>query len=87
MSEHIHNATQHNQTEQPLDTLTFEERIQRGATNAIHCMGVTAQDRVFIICLRTVGNPCHSCMERNAALPFLPLAKPLLTLCLYLGSL
>ncbi len=49
MSEHIHNATQHNQTEQPLDTLTFEERIQRGATNAIHCMGVTARDRVFII--------------------------------------
>ncbi len=49
MSEHTHNATQYNRIEQPLDTLTFEERVQRGATNAVHCMGVTAQDRVFII--------------------------------------
>src|SRR5579863_3182975 len=29
--------------------LTFEERVQRGAENAIRCMGVSAEDRVFII--------------------------------------
>jgi leucyl aminopeptidase (aminopeptidase T) len=27
----------------------FEERVQLGAENAVRCMGVTAQDRVFII--------------------------------------
>jgi aminopeptidase len=32
-----------------LQSLSFEERIQRGAENAIRCMGVTAQDRVFIL--------------------------------------
>jgi len=30
-------------------TLSFEERLQFGAENAIRCMGVTGQDRVFII--------------------------------------
>ncbi|HET8852539.1 MAG TPA: hypothetical protein VFN02_08430, partial [Ktedonobacteraceae bacterium] len=29
--------------------MTFEERLQFGAENAVRCMGVTAQDRVFII--------------------------------------
>ncbi len=29
--------------------MTFEERLQYGAENAVRCMGVTAQDRVFII--------------------------------------
>ncbi len=29
--------------------MTFEERVQLGAENAIRCMGVTGQDRVFII--------------------------------------
>ena len=32
-----------------LQKLTFEERIQLGAENAIRCMGVTGQDRVFIM--------------------------------------
>ena len=32
-----------------LEHLTFEERMQRGAENAVCCMGITAQDRVFII--------------------------------------
>ena len=32
-----------------LETLSFEERVQLGAENAVRCMGVTAQDRVFII--------------------------------------
>ena len=35
--------------QKPLDTLTFEERVQLGAENAVRCMGVTSQDRVFII--------------------------------------
>lgn len=30
-------------------TLSFEERVQLGAENAVQCMGVTSQDRVFII--------------------------------------
>lgn len=30
-------------------TLSYEERLQLGAENAIDCMGVTAADRVFII--------------------------------------
>src|SRR5437660_466754 len=28
---------------------TFEEHVRRGAENAVRCMGVNAQDRVFII--------------------------------------
>src|SRR5947209_5289012 len=28
---------------------SFEERLQCGAENAVSCMGVTSQDRVFII--------------------------------------
>lgn len=32
-----------------LEHMTFEERVQFGAENAVRCMGVTAQDRVFII--------------------------------------
>jgi len=34
---------------QGLEHMTFEERLQFGAENAVRCMGVTAQDRVFII--------------------------------------
>lgn len=34
---------------QRLEHMTFEERLQFGAENAVRCMGVTAQDRVFII--------------------------------------
>ena len=30
-------------------SLSFEERVRRGAENAVNCMGVTAQDRVFIL--------------------------------------
>ena len=32
-----------------LQSLSFAERVQLGAENAIRCMGVTAQDRVFIL--------------------------------------
>lgn len=32
-----------------LDKLSFAERTRLGAENAVRCMGVTAQDRVFII--------------------------------------
>jgi aminopeptidase len=32
-----------------VQSLSFEERVQLGAENAVRCMGVTAQDRVFII--------------------------------------
>jgi len=32
-----------------LQALSFEERVQLGAENAIRCMGVTARDRVFIL--------------------------------------
>src|SRR5437773_11454259 len=37
------------QQEQDIQHLTFEERVQRGAENAVRCMGVTAQDRGVII--------------------------------------
>ena len=30
-------------------SMTFEERLQMGADNAVRCMGVGASDRVFII--------------------------------------
>jgi aminopeptidase len=32
-----------------IESLSFEERVQLGAENAVRCMGVTAQDRLFII--------------------------------------
>lgn len=32
-----------------LEQLSFEERLQLGAENAVHCMGVTSRDRVFIL--------------------------------------
>jgi leucyl aminopeptidase (aminopeptidase T) len=32
-----------------LSSLSFEERLQLGAENAVRCMGVTSTDRVFII--------------------------------------
>src|SRR5579864_3081881 len=32
-----------------LDSMTFEERLQLGAENAVRCMGVTASDRVIIL--------------------------------------
>ncbi len=31
-----------------LEALSFSERLHLGAENAIRCMGVTSQDRVFI---------------------------------------
>ena len=49
MAERIHSSMQNSQSEKPLDSLSFEERVQRGAENAVHCMGVTSEDRVFII--------------------------------------
>jgi aminopeptidase len=38
-----------NRKDLDLQSLSFEERVQLGAENAIRCMGVTAQDRVFIL--------------------------------------
>src|SRR6266851_5627225 len=35
--------------ERAIQDMSFEERVQLGAENAVLCMGVTAQDRVFII--------------------------------------
>jgi leucyl aminopeptidase (aminopeptidase T) len=32
-----------------LEKMSFEERLQLGAENAVNCMGVTGQDRVFIL--------------------------------------
>jgi aminopeptidase len=32
-----------------LDKMSFEERLQYGAENAVRCMGVTSKDRVFIM--------------------------------------
>ena len=32
-----------------ISQLSFEERLQYGAENAVHCMGVSSHDRVFII--------------------------------------
>jgi len=32
-----------------ISKLSFEERLQYGAENAVHCMGVSSHDRVFII--------------------------------------
>ena len=34
---------------QDLDHMTFEQRLQMGAENAVRCMGVTASDRVIIL--------------------------------------
>jgi aminopeptidase len=36
--------------------LSFAERLQRGAENAVSCMGVTGQDRVFIVTDYERGN-------------------------------
>src|ERR1019366_3451111 len=47
-----------------LQSLSFEERVQLGAENAIRCMGVTAQDRVFIL----TDFPCESIVRRVAAI-------------------
>jgi len=41
--------TNNNNQKKDLQALSFEERIQLGAENAVHCMGVTERDRVFII--------------------------------------
>jgi len=41
--------TTNNDQKRDLQSLSFEERVQRGAENAVHCMGVTERDRVFII--------------------------------------
>src|SRR6266851_5533813 len=35
--------------ERAIQDMSFEERVQLGAENAVLCMGVTTQDRVFII--------------------------------------
>ncbi|HLJ32938.1 MAG TPA: hypothetical protein VKU38_04770, partial [Ktedonobacteraceae bacterium] len=32
-----------------IEQLSFEERVQLGAENAVRCMGVTGSDRVFIM--------------------------------------
>ena len=32
-----------------ISKMSFEERLQYGAENAVRCMGVTSHDRVFII--------------------------------------
>src|SRR6266853_6556435 len=32
-----------------ISKMSFEERLQFGAENAVQCMGVTSHDRVFII--------------------------------------
>src|SRR5947209_7284648 len=32
-----------------LSSLSFEERLQLGAENAVRCMGITSKDRVFIM--------------------------------------
>src|SRR5258708_22390598 len=32
-----------------LQEMSFEDRLQFGAENAVHCMGVNSQDRVFIM--------------------------------------
>jgi aminopeptidase len=37
------------QQRQDIQHLTFAERVQLGAENAVRCMGVTADDRVFIM--------------------------------------
>ena len=34
---------------QDIERLTFAERVQLGAENAVRCMGVTANDRIFIM--------------------------------------
>lgn len=39
-------ASDHQVTD--IQQLTFEERVQLGAENAVRCMGVTEKDRVFI---------------------------------------
>ena len=41
-------ARSDNAAKRDLETLSFSERMQLGAENAIRCMGVTSQDRVFI---------------------------------------
>jgi leucyl aminopeptidase (aminopeptidase T) len=38
-----------NNQKKDLQALSFEERVQLGAENAVRCMGVTERDRVFII--------------------------------------
>src|SRR5436190_6868928 len=32
-----------------LENMSFEERLQLGAENAVRCMGITDQDRIFIM--------------------------------------
>src|SRR6266568_4981189 len=34
---------------QRLDKMSFDERLEYGAENAVRCMGVTSHDRVFIM--------------------------------------
>jgi leucyl aminopeptidase (aminopeptidase T) len=41
--------TNDNNQKKDLQALSFEERVQLGAENAVHCMGVTERDRVFIL--------------------------------------
>src|SRR5690348_6689586 len=41
--------TTNNDQKRDLQSRSFEERVQCGAENAVHCMGVTERDRVFII--------------------------------------
>lgn len=53
-------------TKMDLETLSFSERMQLGAENAIHCMGVTSQDRVFI--LTDYERENIACLVASAAL-------------------
>jgi aminopeptidase len=43
------NNSSANQKGLDIEALSFEERLQLGAENAVRCMGVTGQDRVFIL--------------------------------------
>ena len=52
----MHMGTFQSQQQQSVDleSLSFDERMQLGADNALLCMGVSAQDRVFILTITHV---------------------------------
>src|SRR5258708_3928121 len=52
-----------NRPELDIQSLSYEERVQLGAENAVRCMGITSQDRVFII----TDYPRESIARRVAA--------------------
>jgi aminopeptidase len=51
MSIHMSNASHvlPGEGKRDLESMTFEERLQLGAENAVRCMGVTSEDRVIIL--------------------------------------